>query len=126
MASFALYNLVIGYLLINGAHRGLQGLLLFGRAIGLHLLVTDHSLRHQHQQTYRRIGRWILAAVILVGWGLGVLVVFSEAVVSAFEAFIGGGIIMNVLEEELPEDRSSRPTALLVGAAGYSALLVAF
>jgi hypothetical protein len=43
----------------------------------------------------------------------------------ALTAFVGGSVILNVLKEELPEDRQSRFGAFLVGAAAYSALLLA-
>lgn len=39
-------------------------------------------------------------------------------------AFLAGGMILNVLKEELPEERESRFTAFLSGAAGYAALLL--
>lgn len=40
-------------------------------------------------------------------------------------AFIGGGTILNVLKEELPEERRSSFAAFLVGAAAYAAGLLA-
>jgi hypothetical protein len=41
--------------------------------------------------------------------------------------FLAGGVVMNVLKEELPEERESRFWAFLLGAGLYAGvLLVAF
>ncbi|HYF03381.1 MAG TPA: hypothetical protein VEC36_08390 [Patescibacteria group bacterium] len=40
-------------------------------------------------------------------------------------AFIGGGVILNVLKEELPKERKSRYWTFLLGAGAYSILLLA-
>ncbi len=39
-------------------------------------------------------------------------------------ALLGGGIILNVLKEELPEQRESRFWAFALGGLGYAALLL--
>ncbi len=39
-------------------------------------------------------------------------------------AFLAGGVVLNVLKEELPEDRKSRFSAFAVGSAAYAALLL--
>jgi hypothetical protein len=39
-------------------------------------------------------------------------------------AFLAGGIILNVLKEELPEERESRFSAFTAGTAAYAALLL--
>ncbi len=52
----------------------------------------------------------------------------SLGVVSLFAlvltAFLAGGIILNVLKEELPEERESRFGAFFVGSLLYSVLLL--
>ena len=40
-------------------------------------------------------------------------------------ALLAGGIILNVLKEELPEERKSRFWAFALGAGTYAALLLA-
>ncbi len=62
---------------------------------------------------------------MLVGWGLGRLVEPLPEVVAGLFAFLAGGVVLNVLKEELPEERESRFSAFLVGAVGYAALLLA-
>ncbi|CAA9554323.1 MAG: hypothetical protein AVDCRST_MAG18-559 [uncultured Thermomicrobiales bacterium] len=125
MASFALYNGLIGYLLLHREERGLRPLLLFVVAMALHFAVTDHGLRAHHRATYDRRGRWILVAAIVAGWTLGLAVALPDAAIAALLAFLGGGVILNVLKEELPEERQSRFSSFALGAAAYAALLLA-
>lgn len=124
VASFSIYNVIIGYLLVRGESVHLDELLFYAVALALHFLIVDHSLRQLHRRTYHRIGRWILASVIVLGWGIGEIVAVSDMAIGALEAFLGGGIVMNVLKEELPEERESRFGPFLGGAAVYSVLLL--
>ena len=153
LATFGLYNAVIGYLLV---HRGGQGhhgtdaehgaeaghaadaalvegglgsggeltsLATFAIAMALHFLVTDYGLREDFRQGWRKQGRWILSAALVVGWLLGLTTELPEIAVLGLIALLGGGVILNVLKEELPEERQSRFGALMLGAVGYAALL---
>lgn len=123
IAAFSIYNALIGYLLV---HRDSSGdLLTFAVAMALHLLVNDFALQNHHNHLYVHRGRWVLAAAVLAGWGLGQAKALSEVAVSAAVAFIAGAIVLNVLKEELPEERNSRFSFFLLGAAGYSVLLLA-
>ncbi|MFN3389337.1 MAG: hypothetical protein ACK40O_10425 [Allosphingosinicella sp.] len=125
LGAFAVYNLLIGYLLVHREEPGIEGLLLFGTAMALHLLVNDQGLRDHHGRAYHRRGRWILAGAPVAGWLLGLATEWPPLAVSALFAFLAGGVILNVLKEELPEDRESRFWAFAAGAAAYSALLLA-
>lgn len=125
IAAFSLYNGVIGYLLEHRQTDGSGGLLTFTVAMALHLLVNDFALQSHHNHLYVHRGRWVLAASVLAGWALGQFVEVPEPIVSAAVAFIAGAIVLNVLKEELPEERNSRFAYFLLGAAGYSALLLA-
>lgn len=125
MASFAIYNLLVGYLLLHREVMTLRGLAFFAFAMALHFVVTDYGLNEDHKEPYRRIGRWILAGAILAGWTLGLATEVPEAAVAILTAFLGGGVVLNVLKEEVPNERQSRFWAFAGGAAAYSALLVA-
>ena len=98
-------------------------LMTFAVAMALHFLTTDYGLREDFRQGWMRTGRWTLSAAVLVGWALGALVTLPEIAILGAIAILGGGVILNVLKEELPEERQSRFGALLAGAAGYTALL---
>ena len=120
LGSFALYNLLIGYLLVDRE----SGLLAFTFAMALHFLVNDQGLRDHHGRAYAR-GRWLLAAAPVAGWALAVATEVPDLLLIGLFAFLAGGIILNVLKEELPEDRESRFSAFAAGIAGYAALLLA-
>jgi zinc transporter ZupT len=124
IGSFALYNGLIGYLLMHPETPDIRSLFLFFMAMGLHFIVNDYGLRQDHQGDYHNKGRWILAAAIIVGWAIGQGTEIHEAAIAVLFAFLAGGIMLNVLKEELPEERKSRFWAFAAGAIAYSTLLL--
>lgn len=123
VVSFGLYNATIGYLLLGEAD-SVAGLALYSVAMALHFVVNDVGLQNHHKERYENHGRWILATAVLLGWGLGVIVTVPDVWMGMGFAFLSGGVVMNVLKEELPEDRESRFWAFALGLSGYAALLV--
>lgn len=124
LASFSLYNVLVGYLLTHRETPGVAALLWFAIAMALHFLVNDFGMQQDHKGRFDRVGRWVLAAALLAGWALGFFVEVSELAVSAWIAFLTGSVILNVMKEELPEERESRFSAFVLGAFGYAALLL--
>lgn len=124
VASFAGYNLLIGYLLLHREDHTETGFWLYVLAMGLHFLVNDYGLRQDHRRDYHHRARWVLAAAIVAGWALGLFVTIPEAGVIALTALLGGAVVLNVLKEELPEERESQFSAFLLGAASYATLLL--
>ena len=124
MMLFTVYNLLLGYLLLHREETGIVNLVLYAVAIGTHLLVNDYGLRNNHKGAYRKTGRWILAAAIIAGWILGTNIDVSEAVLAIVFSLLAGSIILNVLKEELPEERQSRYWFFALGAAGYTLVLL--
>lgn len=57
-------------------------------------------------------------------WLLGVVGELPPAAVVAVRALLAGGVVLNVLQEELPEDRDSSYPAFLLGALGYASVLL--
>ncbi len=123
IGSFALYTGLIGYALEDEADAGVRTLVLFATAMALHFVVNDFGLREHHKGAYGRLGRWLLAAAVLLGWLLSLVAELPETALVAVLAFLAGGVVLNVLKEELPERRRSRFWAFALGAAGYAALL---
>lgn len=123
--SFALYNAITGYLLTNRETAGAWSLLAFGVAMSLHFVTTDFGLRQDHSHKYDRTARWIIAGAVLGGWALGVSVHLPELWLGFLFAFLSGGIILNVLKEELPEERESRFWPFAASALAYAAILLA-
>lgn len=124
MLSYAVVNFLVGYLLLGRELLGRRRVALFFLAMALWFVVNDHGLRVAHRERYHRVGRWLLMAALLAGWGVSLAALFPPVAISLALAFVGGGVILNVLKEELPRERESRFWAFAVGAAGYSALLL--
>lgn len=123
IGSFAVYNAIVGYLLLRGELDELSALALYTFALAVHFVVNDFGLREHHKDAYERIGRWIIAAAVLVGWLLGVTTDLSERAISLVIAFIAGGVILNVLKEELPSEHGARLMPFLAGTVLYTVLL---
>ena len=115
IGSFTLYNGLVGYLLVHREQDDLRGLLTYAFAMGLHFLVNDYGLRKDHRATYRRVGRWVLAAGIVLGWGFGLVTSISEMATGVLFALLAGGVILNVLKEEVPEERQSHFLPFMLG-----------
>ena len=65
-----------------------------------------------------------MAAAIIIGSAIGFSSEISEAAISLLFSFLAGGVILNVLKEELPEERQSRFSAFSIGAFCYTVLLL--
>jgi hypothetical protein len=124
MASYSIYNALIGYLLIHREEPDVRSLLFFASAMGLHFLTNDYGLREHHNKMYDHIGRWILAGAVLIGWGIGRMPEIDDAALAVIFAFLGGGIILNVLKEELPDERESNFGAFASGVVIYALMLL--
>lgn len=124
ISSFSLYNFIIAYLLLNREEQSLQKFLLYAVAMSFHLLVTDHSLEDHFHEKYRRQGRWILVTSLVSGWLLSLSLVISEIFIGVLFAFIAGGVVMNVLKEELPKERNSNLWAFCIGILFYGSILI--
>lgn len=122
--AFAFYNALIGYLLVHREEEKTHDLFFFSMAMALHFLVNDFGLRQHHKDTYRRFGRWLLSAAIAIGWISGLATIINEAAVAMLFAFLAGGVVLNVLKEELPEERKSRFTPFAFGVIFYAILLL--
>ncbi len=122
--SFACLNALVGYLLLHREQPGLDSLIFFGIAMGAHFLVNDYGLRRHHKAAYNRVGCWLLAGSVLVGWSIGRLTSIHELMLAVLFAFLAGGVILNVIKEELPAEQESLFWAFGLGAALYTVLLL--
>ena len=123
LAAFGVYNVLIGYLLVRRDESGLASLLAYAAAMALHFVATDFGLRQDQKEAYDAIGRWLIAGAVLGGWALGLVASLPQIAVGLLFAFVAGGVVLNVLKEELPDERESRFWPFALGAAGFAALL---
>lgn len=124
MGWYALYNLIIGCLLLYGEQETVQGLTVYGMAMAIHFTVVDAAMRHHHQHVYKATGRWILAAAVLVGWAVGAYLPVPLEVLVVMTAFLAGGMIVIAFKDELPTGRETRFLPFLAGAASSALILV--
>ncbi|RBP89508.1 hypothetical protein DFO70_111161 [Cytobacillus firmus] len=124
ISSFFIYNMLIGYLLVHGEFDSLKEWLIYFFALSVHFISNDHGLRQSHKRIYDKYGQWVLTFSILIGWAVGVLTEVSEMVIAFLFAALAGGVILNVLKEELPEERESNFAAFIGGVAGYTIILI--
>jgi hypothetical protein len=120
--SFAIYNALIGGFALR--LRGVAPLILAVLAFGAHFLINDHSLHRQYGRAYERLGRWVLAAAIVTGWGVAMVWTPPVVLVAVVLGLLSGGIILNAIKEELPEERAGRFSSWVAGALVYALLLL--
>lgn len=60
---------------------------------------------------------------MLVGWIVGLTADLSDRALALIIAFLGGGIILNVLKDELPRERQARFLPFVLGGIAYTILL---
>lgn len=124
VSSFALYNVLIGYLLLHREETGLWPLVIYFVAMALHFATNDFGMRQDQKEQYDRSGRWVIAGAVIFGWLLGLFTALPPIIIGFLFAFLAGGVVLNVLKEELPEERQSRFVPFVLGCAGYSVILI--
>lgn len=121
---FAVYSALIGYLVVERAERGALALAVYVFAMTVHFLIVDHALAEEHGSAYRRKGRWLLAAGVLVGWVIAVAMPVSDVVVARLFAVLAGGVVITSLRAELPNERDGRFWPFCMGAVIFAAFLM--
>jgi multisubunit Na+/H+ antiporter MnhB subunit len=124
IASYGTYNAVVAYLLHEQADQGAAAIAFFVVAMSLHFLVNDYALHEHHKERYERSGRWILIAAVAVGAVIGAMTQITPLVLELTTALIAGGVILNVMKEELPDEADRQFPAFVAGAGGYAVLLL--
>lgn len=124
LGSYALFNFLIGYAVVDPENPEVQPLALFTFAMALHYFMNDYSLSQAHGVEYDAFAKWVLIGMLFLGWLVGLWIDLSPAAVGLVSAFIAGGIIMNVTRHELPEENPHSLGALLLAAFSYTAILL--
>ncbi len=124
ISGFAAYVWLMAYLLVNHFGDSLVSIELYAVALAFHFLSLDHSLRHEHGDAYERIGRYVLAGMALLGWGMGLLFALPGHILALLVAFISGAIIVNALIMELPAEKDGRFLPFMAGGLVYGLILL--
>lgn len=122
IAAFALHDALVGYVLVHRIGSDRPHSFLFALALAFYFLVNDVGLRAHHKRHYAGIGRWVLVAAPLLGLAAGFGSTLTPAALAVLFAFLAGGILVNVLKEELPQERQAKFWPFLVGVLVYALL----
>ena len=124
IGGFAAYVWLMAYLLVNHFGGSPVSIALYATALSFHFLALDNSLRHEHGAAYQRVGRFVLAGMAMLGWGMGLLFALPNHVLALLVAFISGAIVMNSLIMELPSEKGGRFWSFLTGGLVYGLILL--
>jgi hypothetical protein len=122
--SYAFFNFLIGYAIVDKDNPEVKPLALFTFAIGLHFFTNDYTLCKEHGEEYCQKGRWLLVLSLFLGWLAGVGVTIPPAAIALASAFIAGGIIMNVTQHEIPQDNPHSLGSFLLSSFIYTSILL--
>ncbi|ADU30505.1 hypothetical protein [Evansella cellulosilytica] len=118
---FGLYNALVSYTVISHEVLGIQAVF-YGLAVGMHFTAVAHDLWREYEDIYNRVGRYVLAAGILMGWIFGVNVSLPPVTETIIFAFISGAMILNVLKYELPPDEEAHFPTFAIGVISYTSI----
>jgi hypothetical protein len=124
VGGFAVYVGLMGYLLVRNAGQTAPAIALYVVAMAFHFLTVDHSLGEEHGAVYRHIGRWLLAGMALLGWGIGLLLALPPHATALLIAFVSGAVIVNSCIAELPSEKDGRFMPFMFGGLLYGAILL--
>ena len=123
LGGFAAYVALLAYLLVQDSPDSIVLTALYAATIAVHLLGIDHSLRVEYSAAYDGSGRFVLAAMSLLGWLAGLLGAVPALVLPALMALISGAIIVNSAIMELPREKDGRFVPFVTGGMMYGILL---
>lgn len=123
VGGFAAYVWLIAFLLVRSIEKAETSTALYAVAIAFHLLALSHDMSKEYGAAYQRIGRFVLAAMAILGWGSGLLFALPDAVLTLLLAFISGAVIMNSMIMELPSEKDGRFWPFMVGGLLYALIL---
>ncbi|ANU24081.1 hypothetical protein [Planococcus donghaensis] len=120
---FALYNILIGYLLVDLSGDKIPDYIIYFVVFSFHFVANNRVLHLTHEDLYTNIGRWVLAVSVLIGWLLYHLTDTTDLNIAFFSAFLTGGIILNILNDELPAEKNSSYPSFIAGIVFITVLL---
>ncbi len=124
IASYSLFNFLVGYAVADPFNPRSSSPHLFSIALGLHLFVNDNTLREKLGVDYQKRERWILTAMLLLGWIIGSITELPSSAIALVSSFIGGGVIMNVIRNELPSEKPNSTPLFIFSILLYSIILL--
>jgi len=124
MVLMSIFNFTVAYSLADPRDPDVRPIVLFVVALALFYFVADESLHSNYARDYRRVGRWVLASALAIGWLFGSFTELPASVLALLVAFFSGGILVTVLGQQLRPGPSRNVWGFALGALGYGLLLM--
>lgn len=113
LGGYTVYSAIIGFVLAQYAAYGPVWLAFYTVALGLHLYMNDRCVFSERQSA--AAGPSLLAGAILAGWGAGLAIPQGYPVAVLLFAVLAGGMILNILNDELPRDGEGTALHFVLG-----------
>jgi hypothetical protein len=124
MAGFALYVLLVGYLLVLREDHLKLFLWMYVSAMGLHIFMLDIAMAEEFGSLYGVTCRVALTAAVFLGGVLGIVDVLPASFTSRLFALILGAVTLTTAHEELRAEEAMRFWWFTCGAAAYATILL--
>ena len=122
---FGLVSYLYAYSLPSLLTTGFSYGILYTVAISAHVLLADRTLAQNHPKAFRQRFRWIGSFALVAGViHAAVLHPISDLALATATAFIGGGLLISVFREELPNAKQSRLGWFFMGLLSMTILLL--
>jgi hypothetical protein len=95
---------------------------MFAVTLGLHVMATDIGMVKRFGKQFTRRGHFILAASLVTGLSLSLLLQPSEMLIDILSASLAGFIIFTVFHEEISQTRETKIRWFLGGTLSFTAL----
>ena len=114
---FFIYNVLTGYVLANWSRPGIIPVFLAGSVLTMHLLGVNHQMRQWNGRVFDNYFRWLFAVAIIIGWSAGAFLVIPRELEIIVTGVLAGGIITNIMIEEMPSQQPGKIRPFLGGVA---------
>lgn len=125
LITLAFLNFVLSFVFIFEFETGIIAATLYGVAVSMHLFISSQTMLEQYQSYQAKFGRYVLAAVPIIGWIASLLIPETIAQAYVLLAFISGVILYHSIRNELPTSlRRGSLAFFLIGALLYAVILI--
>lgn len=114
---FFIYNVLTGYVLANWSRPGIIPVFLGGGVLTMHLLGVNYQVREWNNRIFDDYFRWLFAVAIIIGWGAGAFLAIPRELEMVVTGVLAGGIITNIMIEEIPSRQPGKTRPFLGGVA---------
>ncbi len=112
---FLIYSMLSGYIVANWSRPGLIPVFLAGSILTLHMLAVNYQIRKWNSRVFDRYFRWLFALALIVGWSVGIFLDIPRELEIIITGILAGGIITNVMYEELPDQEPHKIRPFIAG-----------